>query len=185
MALTDKLTAIADAIRSKTGTIDLITLDDMPSIIEGIETGGSGATEPYVEETYDEDGNLIAAKLVGHEAVREKAFYGCTNLASVEFPESLTSIKDYAFYNCSSLTSINLPESLTTIGSYAFRGCTNLTSLTFKCAPTSIYSTVFSGCTNLTTINVPWSEGEVANAPWGATNATINYDYIEETEETE
>lgn len=25
------------------------------------------------------------------------------------------------------------------------------------------------------TINVPWSEGEVANAPWSANSATINY----------
>ena len=38
-------------------------------------------------------------------------------------------------------------------------------------------STAFTGCDKLTTINVPWSEGEVANAPWGATNAVINYDY--------
>lgn len=45
MALTSKLSAIGDAIRSKTGTSDLITLDDMPSVIEGIETGGDIPTE--------------------------------------------------------------------------------------------------------------------------------------------
>jgi hypothetical protein len=33
-------------------------------------------------------------------------------------------------------------------------------------------------CNNLTIINVPWSSGTVANAPWGAYNATINYNYI-------
>jgi hypothetical protein len=27
---------------------------------------------------------------------------------------------------------------------------------------------------------VPWAEGAVANAPWGATNATINYNYTGE-----
>ena len=36
---------------------------------------------------------------------------------------------------------------------------------------------ILFGCTNLTTINVPWAEGAVAGAPWGATNATINYNY--------
>ena len=43
----------------------------------------------------------------------------------------------------------------------------------------TIASTTFTSCANLTTINVPWAEaeGEVANAPWGATNATINYNY--------
>ncbi len=41
MALTDKLTAIAEAIRSKTGKAATMTLDEMPTEIAGIETGGS------------------------------------------------------------------------------------------------------------------------------------------------
>jgi hypothetical protein len=41
MALTDKLSAIGDAIRSKSGTTDLMTLDAMPAAIEAITTGGS------------------------------------------------------------------------------------------------------------------------------------------------
>ena len=40
-------------------------------------------------------------------------------------------------------------------------------------------SSAFDGCTNLTDIKVPWAEGAVANAPWGATNATITYNYTE------
>lgn len=36
MALTDKLTAIADAIREKTETTELLTLDEMPDAIAGI-----------------------------------------------------------------------------------------------------------------------------------------------------
>lgn len=40
MALTDKLTAIANAIRSKTGETEKMTLDQMPTKIGGIETGG-------------------------------------------------------------------------------------------------------------------------------------------------
>lgn len=62
---------------------------------------------------------------------------------------------------------------------YAFMNCTGLTEITFKGTPSRIDSTAFNGCTNLKTINVPWSEGAVANAPWGATNATINYNYTE------
>ena len=44
MALTDKLTAIADAIRAKGSTTDLLTLDGMVEAINAIETG-SGATD--------------------------------------------------------------------------------------------------------------------------------------------
>ena len=39
MALTDKLTAIADAIRSKTGTTEPMTLDEMATAILNITTG--------------------------------------------------------------------------------------------------------------------------------------------------
>lgn len=41
MALTDKLTAIGNAIRNKTGGTELLTLDAMPTEIEGIKTGGT------------------------------------------------------------------------------------------------------------------------------------------------
>lgn len=44
MALTDKLTAIADAIRTKTGKTDGLTLEQMPAEIAGI-SGGAGVEE--------------------------------------------------------------------------------------------------------------------------------------------
>ena len=40
MALTDKLTAIADAIRGKTGGTDALTLEAMAKAITALETGG-------------------------------------------------------------------------------------------------------------------------------------------------
>ena len=214
----------------------------------GTLEGGAGATEPYIEETYDANGNLIDAKMYGYTKVRDNAFYYCKNLALTSLPEGLTSIGNYAFYYCTSLaltslpkslTSISgnafynctslaltslpesltrmgnsafsnctslaltslpegltkiddnvffgckklaltsLPESLTSIGTYAFYNCTSLTSITFKGTPSSIMSAAFNGCTNLTDIKVPWAEGAVANAPWGAKNATITYNYTE------
>ena len=42
MALTSKLTAIADAIRAKTGETAPLGLVDMPAAIASIETGGGG-----------------------------------------------------------------------------------------------------------------------------------------------
>lgn len=46
MALTDKITNIADAIRTKTKTTEAMTLDEMPSKIESIET----KTEPNLQD---------------------------------------------------------------------------------------------------------------------------------------
>lgn len=42
MALTDKLRAIGDAIRGKTGKTEEMTLDQMAVEIDGIQTGGDG-----------------------------------------------------------------------------------------------------------------------------------------------
>ena len=115
----------------------------------------------------------------GITSIGNQAFAYCTNLALTSLPSGLTSISARAFAGCTNLALTSLPSGLTRIGSAAFQGCTGLTSITFTGKPTSIANNVFSGCTNLTTINVPWAEGEVANAPWGATNATINYNYTE------
>ena len=159
MAITDKLTAIANAIRSKTGTNNTMTLDEMSNAIKNIQTGMI---------TSDNRCTTIPDYL----------FYGCENLALTELPSGVTSIGDSAFSNCFNLALTELPSGVTSIGWYAFEDCTGLTSLTFKGTPNTINSTAFDGCTNLTTINVPWAEGAVANAPWGATNATINYNYV-------
>lgn len=49
MALTDKLTAIGDAIREKNGTTDLIPLADMPQAILDISGGGTIDLLQYVK----------------------------------------------------------------------------------------------------------------------------------------
>lgn len=45
MALTDKLTAIADALRAKTGSTEKLTLDEVASGINGLDTSSSGGID--------------------------------------------------------------------------------------------------------------------------------------------
>ena len=53
MALTDKLTAIADAIRAKTGGTDLLAFPDgFLQAIAAIEAGGGGGSAKIVTETF-------------------------------------------------------------------------------------------------------------------------------------
>jgi hypothetical protein len=60
MALTDKLVAIANAIRGKTGKEDPLTLEQMVTEIEGIEAGG-GAAPDGMEVTFGyENGEPVA-----------------------------------------------------------------------------------------------------------------------------
>lgn len=44
MSVNEKMTAIADAIRSKTGGTEPLMLDGMAAAIAGITTGGGGIT---------------------------------------------------------------------------------------------------------------------------------------------
>lgn len=108
------------------------------------------------------------------------AFYGCNSITSMTFPQSLTKIGNSSFNFCL-FSKIIFPQNLETIGEYIFSNCKLLKTITFQGTPTSIDSNAFKNCTRLDTINVPWSEGEVSGAPWGASliGVTINYNYTE------
>lgn len=110
--------------------------------------------------------------------IDENAFFQCSNLKYITWSNTLEELKQNAFYQCKKITTLTLPASIVYIRNAVFYKCTSLTTVTFLGTTNSIASDVFSGCTNLTTINVPWSSGAVSGAPWGATNATIVYDYV-------
>lgn len=68
MALTEKLTAIADAIREKTGSTGKMNLDEMAEMIYAMDAGsGEAATLDNTYILVDEDGNEIPAVLTEEE----------------------------------------------------------------------------------------------------------------------
>lgn len=81
------------------------------------------------------------------------------------------------FDGCTALSNIPYMPNVTYIGGNTFRNCTSLTSINIYKKTTTFASTAFTGCTNLTDIYVPWAEGEVANAPWGAPNENLVIHY--------
>lgn len=113
--------------------------------------------------------------------ISAKAFSNCQKLAITKLPSSLTHIDSYTFQYCIGISSIEIPETVYGVFTGAFVMCTNLQTVTFKGTPSnSISEDAFYGCENITVINVPWSEGAKRGAPWGAINATINYNYTGE-----
>lgn len=66
MALTDKLTAIADAIRAKTGGTEPLSLDEMPTEIASISGGGGGIT-PSGAKSITENGTYDVANYASAE----------------------------------------------------------------------------------------------------------------------
>lgn len=161
MALTDKLKAIANAIRGKTGGTEELTLDQMATAIEGIEVGGTGGVV-VCEEVEPEKAITLAnlkdlrISFPNAESVGYAAFYGCTSLASVDLPVA-TTIGESAFHGCTSLVNFNLPVATST-GLYSFMGCTSLTSVNLP-VTTSIGSNAFADCTSLTSVNLPVTTG--------------------------
>lgn len=122
------------------------------------------------------DRSIITAVIPdGVVNIGANAFYDCASLTSVTIPDSVINIRDYAFNNCTSLASVTIPSSVTSIGDNVFAWCTSLTSITIPSSVISIGNYAFAGWTNLQTINCGFAEGAVDGAPWGAPNATINY----------
>lgn len=171
------------------------------NVTVNVESSGGSEIEEQWRRHIEQDESKPVTKIPdGVTIIGKRTFYECKNVLLSSLPDSLKIIGDYAFAYCSNLSLAYLPPDVTSIGTGAFRGCTNITTMTlppalktvcanaftscialnevtFTAKPESIFSTVFTECTNTLTINVPWSEGEVSGAPWGATNATINYNY--------
>ena len=100
-----------------------------------------------------------------------------TAITAIQLPSRLTTIANNAFRAAGALASLVFPALVETIGNLSFYQCLSLAQIDFLGTPTSIASNAFRDCSSLTTIRVPWSLGAVAGAPWGATSATIIYDY--------
>ena len=62
--------------------------------------------------------------------ILSKAFANCTSLKSVVMGDGCTMIYEYAFYGCSGLSTVKFPND-TSIRPQAFSGCPSITSLSF------------------------------------------------------
>ena len=111
----------------------------------------SNATFNYcesLEEVYFESNDNL--KTVG-----QGAFSHCTNLRTIEMPNSVEIIKLDAFRSCSMLESIEIPESVKTIEAYTFNGCQSLKAVSFPDGLTAIESWAFTNCKSLSSIELP------------------------------
>lgn len=195
------LTITSNGITTVTPDTSYDALSKVDVTVNVVGDGGS-PTGPYIEYTsLNSSGRVFTAKFRGTVvpeyafaylaeltsvdmpdnviAIGDNGFYRCPKLQLTSLPPGITSLGDFAFSDCSKLALTSLPSGITSIGDFAFANCTGLETVKFTSTVSSIPNGVFSGCTKLSTIYVPWSQGQVANAPWGASNATIIYDYTD------
>lgn len=131
--LKDLLTDVADAIREKKGTTELINPQDFGKEIREIEADG---VVELAEEMVDNTGN------------------GITIIKNIIVKKGVTKIAPKAYAN-TAIQTIQLPEGLETIGNASFNSCTGLTSIVIPNSVTSIESRAFIACSNLIEVNLP------------------------------
>ena len=141
MLLIDRLTAIGNAIRSKTGGQAPLTLSTMATQIN------SNLQNKSVSESLIKRNVASIDSDVGY--IGSFAFVNCANLTTASLTSAAT-VGTSAFENCTALSSVSL-TSAQSLASNVFRGCTSLTRLDFN-SLTSISAGAFSGCNSLTTI---------------------------------
>lgn len=114
MALTSKLTAIADAIRAKTGETGTMTLEQMPGKIGGISGGGGGGfdmsqitTTTSMFESSNAESIDVSGLDVSNVNEMSRMFAYCQNIKSLD------------------LSCLSIPSSMF-IANEMFLGCTNL-----------------------------------------------------------
>ena len=83
------------------------------------------------------------------------AFFGASDLTSINIPSTVVTIKDESFKNCTGLTSIVIPNSVTSLYGNNFNGCTKLESVTLSNNLTTLGASSFTGCTSLKSIVLP------------------------------
>lgn len=173
MALTDKLTAIGDAIRAKTGDSEKLTLDQMPTEIASISSGGGSIeVEPIVltgDQKYGCSGSLSGnyINMFGNTITTkditavERMFYNCDTVETIPFDINIdntvsTGAWSYMFsqcYNLKHIPNIDCKHKAYTTMTSLFSSCEVLEELPYlyNAYPNSVQS-IFNNCRSLRNI---------------------------------
>lgn len=169
IAKKSEITAVADAVRSKTGKSEQIPLskigEDIGKIVNGekLLTGELSAFESNMTKLrayafyYAGEGaenSLRKVVLPYATEIGESAFYGCNRINSFKIPR-VTVIGANSFYNCD-LTNAEIPfESISSIGEGSFWMCRwPKSEISFSCL-TKIPDYAFRNGFLLSVVNLP------------------------------
>ena len=177
----DLLRDVANAIREKKGTTDLINPQNFSEEIRGIESGGddngwNASVELVDSSQYGPD---AIKSLIINEGVKEltyRAIYYATKMTHLSLPSTLTTIASNAVAGAFELKSIVIPDNVITIGSDAFSSCRKIAEVRIPDAVISIGDSAFRYCYALKSVDIGTgitSIGQLGFANGGVTTVTI------------
>ncbi|ELP92601.1 hypothetical protein EIN_165760 [Entamoeba invadens IP1] len=89
-------------------------------------------------------------------SLHQRVFYNMP-ISTIELPCHLSAIRQFAFFCCSNLKEITLTNHIKTIGNSAFLNCSSLKKVVIPNSVTSLGMCCFSRCYSLQSISVPSS----------------------------
>ena len=197
--LTDFLTGVANAIRTKKGTTAKINPQNFETEIGSITASKPEQEKAVVPTNAQEivlpDNGKTLSKVIVMSAplptsINSEYKYinscliatetktlllGCEG-SLIPTDNSVTSIGPQAFRGCN-ITNMTIPDSVTSIGAYAFSECSRLRNVTIGNSVTNIGGNAFWWCTGLTSIVIPDSVININDLAFslcrGITNVTM------------
>ena len=201
MALTDKLSAIGNAIRAKTGKTELLTLAQMPAEIESIETGGSMPDfEKVVVSGSDFEEWLLTARYIDDDGlmhqdkvdyyndwlteVRSGYCFSSFYARSITLPnlETHYSLRNGFFAYNPVIEEVYVPK-LQKLAMDCFNGCTKLNRVDVSSVQ-EISTGGFKNCYKLVSIDLPVCKKIDSNAFESSGIITINAPLVETVGDT-
>ena len=190
---------------------DLIIPDGVTSIGQFAFYGCSGLTSVIIPDSVKNIGGWAFSDCSGITSITlsdnvtsigPEAFFNCSGLTRLNYEGSIEkwlqisfdSVNQNPLYYAhhlyiggSEVTDLIIPDNVTTIGQISFWGCSGLTSITIPKAVTKIGDYAFVDCSGLATVNytgskAQWQAISMGNNNEALTNATIIYNYTENTD---
>ena len=179
VTIPEGITSIGDNAFYDCSSLTALHIKDIASWCN-INFSGYGSNPLYYAKNLYLNGKLVTELIIPNTitAIKSYAFSGCSSLASITIPESVTSVGRNAFFGTawynnqpdgavyagkvlyvykgamSANTSIEVKDGTVSVSPYAFFGCSSLTSITIPESVTSIGFGAFSDCSSLTSIIV-------------------------------
>lgn len=168
----ETLTKICNAIRKITGRSESMSLADGIAALDNY-TPPAGDNSEFLLQLFSKklQGKLEIPE--GVTVLKNNIVSGNRELTEIKLPSTLAEIESYSLDNLN-VKELTIPSSVVKLNS---RCCSwaGYQKVTFLGTPTELSNEAFYGCNSLKDIYVPWADGDVAGAPFGAENATVHY----------